>query len=132
VIKQRLQIGAADAGDIDPRILQSVQQRVIDRIKEVDALDGLVVDPARLGKPVERADTGREVVQRRQMLQVAAITAEQDLAQVDQAVDAFLDRCEIAGWRALPVFHLPVVLEEGHVVGGRLDAKDLNRTCRTS
>ena len=25
----------------------------------------------------------------------------------------------------LPVFHLPVVLEEGHVVGCRLDAKDL-------
>src|SRR5271157_5994357 len=30
-----------------------------------------------------------------------------------------------AGWRAVAMFHLPVVLEKGHVVGGGLDTKYL-------
>ena len=59
------------------------------------------------------------------MCQVAAVTARHYLAQVDRAVDAFLDRGALARGRALPVFHLPVVLEKGHVVGGGLDAKYL-------
>jgi hypothetical protein len=77
LIKQRQQIGAADPGDIDPRILQSVQQRVVGRIEEVDTPDGLVVDLARLGEAVERTNASREVVERRQMLQIAAVAAEQ-------------------------------------------------------
>jgi hypothetical protein len=39
-----------------------VQQRVVDRIEEIDPLDGLVLDLARLGKPVEGTNTGGEVV----------------------------------------------------------------------
>src|ERR1700735_5728873 len=50
----------------------------------------VVLDLARLGQTAERADASREVVERRQMLQIAAVAAEQYLAQVDQAVDAFL------------------------------------------
>ena len=90
MIKQRHQVGAPDPGDVDPRVLQGVQQRVVDRIKEVDPLDGFVLDPARLGEPVERTHPDGEVVEGRQMCQVAAVTAEQYLAQVNQAVDAFL------------------------------------------
>ncbi len=106
MIKQRHQVGAPDPGDVDPRVLQGVQQRVVDRIKEVDPLDGFVLDPARLGEPVERTHPDGEVVEGRQMCQVAAVTAEQYLAQVNQAVDAFLDRGALARGRALPVFHL--------------------------
>jgi hypothetical protein len=55
--------------------------------------------------------------------EVAAVTAKQYLAQVDQAVDGLLDGCEGAGRRTLAVFHLPVVFEKGHIVGGGIDAQ---------
>jgi hypothetical protein len=64
VIKQRQQVGAPETGDVHPRVLQSVQQRVVDRIEEVDPFDGLVADLARFGQPVEGTNTGGEVVKR--------------------------------------------------------------------
>jgi hypothetical protein len=57
-------------------VLQCVQQRVVDRIEEIDPLDGLVLDLARLGQPVERTNTSGEVVQDRQMFQITAVAAE--------------------------------------------------------
>src|SRR5258705_702784 len=69
---QRQQVGTPDTGDVHPWVLQGVQQRAVERIKEVDPLHGLVLDPARLGEPVERANASREVVEGRQMLQIAA------------------------------------------------------------
>ncbi|MGD0102896.1 MAG: hypothetical protein ABSC06_02525 [Rhodopila sp.] len=39
-------------------VLQSVQQRLVDLVEEVDPPDGLVLDLARLGQPVERTNTG--------------------------------------------------------------------------
>ena len=57
------------------------------------------------------------------MGEIAPVAAQQDLAQVDQAVDRLLDRREFPGRRAVAVFHLSVVLEERHVVGGGLDAQ---------
>jgi hypothetical protein len=53
------------------RVLQCVQQRVVDRIQEIDPRSGLVLDLARLGQPVERTNPGGEAVQGRQMLQIA-------------------------------------------------------------
>ena len=72
----RQQVGAADAGDVGARILQSVQQGVVGRIEEVDPLDGPVVDGARLGEAVEGANPGGEVVDGGEILQIAAIAAE--------------------------------------------------------
>ena len=66
---------------------------------------------------VKGTHTSGEVVQRGKVFQVTAVAAEQDLAQVDQAVDRLLDRREFRVARAVTVFHLAVVLEEGHVVG---------------
>src|SRR6202030_4685517 len=63
---------------------------MIDRVKEVDSLDGLLLDGARLGEPVEGTDTGCEVVERCEVRQIAAVAAEQDLTQVNQAVDGLL------------------------------------------
>ena len=72
------------------------------------------------------------------MLEITAVAAEQYLAQVDQAVDAFLDRGEAARWRPVSMFpsrfvgmrqahrnagHLSVVLEKRHVVCGGLNAQ---------
>src|SRR6267154_2412202 len=51
----------------------------IDRVKEVDSLEGLLLDGARLGEPVDGTDTGREVVERCEVRQIAAVAAEHDL-----------------------------------------------------
>jgi hypothetical protein len=42
-----------------------MQQRIVERIEEVDPLDGPVLDPARLGEPVERTNASREIVESR-------------------------------------------------------------------
>src|SRR3984893_13049272 len=96
---------------------------MIDRVKEVDSLEGLVLDGARLGEPVEGTDTGREVVERCEGRQVAAVAAEQDLTEVEQAVDGLLDGGEDPRRRSPPMFHLAVVLEKGDVVDCRLNAE---------
>src|ERR1700730_15454520 len=96
---------------------------MIDRVKEVDSLDGLLLDGAWLGEPVEGTDTGREVVERREVRQIAAGAAEHDLTQVNQAVDGVLDGGEAPRRRPLPMFHLAVVLEKGDVVDCRLNAE---------
>ena len=83
----------------------------------------LSLDGARLGEPVEGADAGGEVVERGEVLEIAAVAAEQDLTQVDQAVDGLLDGGEVPRRRPLPMFHLAVVLEEADVVGRGLDAQ---------
>src|SRR5271169_955561 len=75
LVEQRQQVGAPNAGDVDPRALQRVQQGIIDRVKEVDPLDGLLLDGARLGESVEGPDTGREIVERGEMRQIASVAA---------------------------------------------------------
>src|ERR1700730_18023748 len=96
---------------------------MIDRVKEVNSLEGLLLDGAWLGEPVEGTDTGREVVARCEVRQIAAVAAEHDLTQVNQAVDGLLDGGEDPRRRPLPMFHLAMVLEEGDVVDCRLDAE---------
>ena len=53
----------------------------------------------------------------------SAVAAEQNRAQVDQAVDGLLDRREATGRRPAAVFYRSVALGERHVVGGGLDAQ---------
>ena len=65
--------------------------------KKLMPLTVLLLDGARLGEPVEGTDAGGEVVERGEMRQIAAVAAEQDLTQVDQAVDGLLDGGEDAG-----------------------------------
>src|SRR3981081_3771768 len=96
---------------------------MIDRVKEVDSLEGLLLEGARLGEPVEGTDTGREVVERCEVRHIAAVAAEHDLTQVDQAVDGLLDGGEDPRRLPLPMFHLAMVLKEGDVVDCRLDAE---------
>src|SRR3954471_679518 len=76
------------------------------------------------GEAVERSHACRGVVEGGEVREVAAVGAEENPAQVDEAVDGFLDWGEAARRRALAMFHLAVVLEEGHVVGGGFDAQD--------
>jgi len=47
--------------------------------KKLIPLEGLLLDGARFGEPVEGTDTGREVVERCEVRQIAAVAAEHDL-----------------------------------------------------
>ena len=57
-----------------------MEQSVISWIEEVDPLDGLVIDRPRFGEPVKGTNSGRKVIERGQMLQIAAVTTEEDRA----------------------------------------------------
>src|ERR1700686_4876268 len=122
--EERGEIGAADAGDVELGILQGAQQGVFERIEEVDALDGLAIAAPRPCQPIEGFDAGRDIVEGRKVREVAAVAGEQDVTKVDQAVDRLLDRSQCPGGRPMPMFHLAVVLEEGHVVDGGFKAQD--------
>jgi len=74
------------------------------------------------GKTSEQTLAAAVVVEGGEKLQVAVVAAEQDFAQVDEAVDGLLQGCELAGGVPIAMFHLAVVLEEGNVVGGGFHA----------
>ena len=63
------------------------EQGGVTGIEEVDPLDGASVDQARLGQAVEGTNPGREIVEGGQVREIALVTSEEDLAQIDQAVD---------------------------------------------
>ena len=65
------------------------------RVEEVQALDRPVALAPLVGQARERALSGAVIVQRGQILQVAAIASREDLAQIDQAVDGFLQRRQL-------------------------------------
>ena len=69
------------------------------------------------------AIAGRKVVQCREVFEVAAVTAKQDLAQVDEAVDGLSEGGDLTRLVTIPMFHLSVVLEEGNVVGRRFQTQ---------
>ena len=122
--EQRPEVGAAQAGDVEARTLQGGEQALFDAAEKIEALEIAPFDGTRLGEPVERADAGREIVQTGEVFEITAVATEQDFTQVHEAVDRLSDGGEGAGCRALPMFHLAVVLESGDVVGGGLDTQD--------
>ena len=114
-------MGTAKAGDVEGRTLQGGKQGPFGPAEEVEPPDGAAFDGTRLGKTVEGADAGREVVETGEVFEVAAVATEHDVTQVGQAVDVLLDGSKgIACW-ALLMFYLSVVLESGDVVGGGLE-----------
>ena len=87
----RPEVGAAEAGDIESGTLEGRKQGLFGVAEEVEALDGAAVDQTRSGEAVERPDAGREVVQTGEVFEVAAVAAEQDVTEVDEAVDVLFD-----------------------------------------
>ena len=107
----RPEVGAAEAGDIESGTLEGRKQGLFGVAEEVEALDGAAVDQTRSGEAVERPDAGREVVQTGEVFEVAAVAAEQDVTEVDEAVDVLFDGSKgVACW-TVPMFYLAVVLE---------------------
>jgi hypothetical protein len=122
--EQRPEVGAAQAGDVEAGTLQGREQALFDAAEKIEALEIAPFDGTRLGEPVERADAGREIVQTGEVFEITAVATEQDLTQVHEAIDRLSEGGEGAGCRALPMFHLAVVLESGDVVGGGLQTQD--------
>ena len=99
------EVGAAQAVDVELGTLQGAQQRLLGAGEEVQSLDGALTVVLRLGQPSEVALAAGGILQGREELQVAAVAAEQDLAQVDQAIDGLFQRRQFAG--AVPVSGVP-------------------------
>ena len=121
--EQRPEVGAALAGDVEAGTLQGREQALFDALKKLRPLRLRPLTGRGLGEPVECADAGREIVQTGEVFEITAVATEQDFTQVQEAVDRLSDGGEGAGCRALPMFHLEVMLESGDVVGGGLQAQ---------
>src|SRR5258708_26731889 len=94
---------------------------MIDRVKEVDSFDGLLLDGARLGEPVEGTDTGREVVERCEVRQIAAACAADDIPRANKVVVVFFVGAGAPVRGPLPRFPLRWGLQkEGPLVFGLL------------
>src|SRR5271166_6847260 len=118
------QVCPAHAPDVELRSLQGAEQRLFAALEEVQALDEAIFVTPIFAQPIEGADAGAVVVESGQVLQISPAAAQQDLAQIDQAVDRLLDRRQLAAAGTLAMFHLAMVLEEGDVVDRRLDAQN--------
>jgi len=103
---------AADTGDVEGRPLECAQETLFCGVEEIDAFDGLAADGTGLGEPIESPHTGREVVESGEEGEVTAITTEEDLAKVRQAVDRLFDRGKGAAGRPLRCSTLRWCLKE--------------------
>src|SRR5215207_7955923 len=101
-------VGSGQAMDIEFGTLHSAQQRLVVGVEEVQALEGTVAVGHGVGDTFKRALAAAVVVQAGQELEVALVAAEQYLAQVDEAVDGLLQRCDLAGDASIAMFHLAV------------------------
>ncbi len=111
-----------------------------DRLEEVQVVAVKEVEPAGSARSVrswprdllEISECNRGIIDRSEKVQVAAVRGSHELSQIGPTVDRLLDRGDFSLARPVSVFHLPVVLEEGNVVGCGLDAEHQAQACRTS
>jgi len=97
------QVGTAQAVDVELRTLQGAQQGMLGLVEEIEALDAMTIDRFGCGQLIERAMAGGEVIECREEFKIAAVTAEENLTQIDQAIDRLLDGCELTGGVSIPV-----------------------------
>jgi hypothetical protein len=100
------EIGTAQAMHVVLAALQGSQQCLLAAVEEVQSFDlSLIAAYARLAQTLKVALTRAWVIQTGQKRQVALVAAQHDLAQVDQAIDGFLQRCQLVGALPILVFH---------------------------
>src|SRR5579885_2474329 len=121
--QQADQVSAAHAMDVELGTLQGSEQVLFGALEEVQSLDRAVGISFLLGQAIQCPNAVAMILDGGEELQVPAIASEEDLAQIDEAVDRLLQRGEFASGAAFAGFHLAVVLEKGHVVDGGLDAQ---------
>ena len=77
-----------------------------------------------LGDFVDGLESGIGIVDGGQEGEVSFVGGVQELSQSVEAVDRFLQWCELEALGAVAVFHPAVVFEEGDVVGGAFNAQN--------
>src|SRR5260370_39034586 len=109
------EIGTAQGMRVGLAGLKGTQQWLLAAVEEVESFDlALITAHAGLAQTLKDALTSAWVIQTGQKRQVALVAAQHDLAQVDQAVDGFPQRCEFVGALAILAFHLAVVFEQAY------------------
>ena len=98
---KRFYVSTAHAMEIELGSLQGAEQGLLGRCEEVQALDDALAFVLRFGQSCQVACAGGGVIQSRQEFQIAAIAAGQNLAQVDEAVNGLLQRCDLAMYSIL-------------------------------
>ena len=96
VMSNRAKIGATPTMDIEFAVLQCSQQSLLGDVEEVQPLDAGIGADARLAQALQITLARAGVVQAGQERQVALVAAQQNLAQIDQAVDRLLQRRQLA------------------------------------
>src|SRR5271165_4850896 len=114
------QVYSAQSADVELRTLQSAEQCLLASLEEVQPFDQAIFVAAILAEPIQGANPGAVVVEGGQVQQVSSAAAEQDVAQINQAVDGLLEGRQFAAAGALAMFHPAVVFEEGDIVRRRL------------
>ena len=100
-----------------------------DRSKDVQIRTGKKIETAktpavsthRARHPVQIMKYVRWIVNHRDEVQVAPVRRQQQAAQIHDAVYRFSYGRDLTRDGSVPVFHLPVVLEKGDIVGRRLN-----------
>jgi hypothetical protein len=67
-------------------VLQGMQHSAVTWFEEVDPLDGLAVDLARLGHAVECANSGGEVIEGREVSQISSVAAKENRTEIGAGI----------------------------------------------
>src|SRR6267142_622657 len=76
------EVGTAYAGDTESGSMERLQESVIERVEEIEAFDRLVAEAMRLGEAIEGFEAAGEIIEGGKEGKVAAVAAEEDVAQV--------------------------------------------------
>ena len=95
--QQVSEIASGQTMNVELWSLHRAKQRLVVGVEEVQALEGAVAVGLGMGDALEGALTAAMVVQAGEELEVALVAAEQDFAQVDEAVDGLLQRRDRGG-----------------------------------
>src|SRR6266850_7605213 len=81
------EVGTAYAGDTESGSMERLQESVIERVEEIEAFDRLVAEAMRLGEAIKGFEAAGEIIEGGKEGKVAAVAAEEDVAEVVEAVD---------------------------------------------
>ena len=95
------QVCSAQSADVELRRLEGAEQCLLASLEEVQAFDQAIFVAAILAEPIQGANPGAVVVEGGQVQQVSSAAAEQDVAQINQAVDRLLEGRQFAAAGAL-------------------------------
>jgi hypothetical protein len=110
--------------DVEFAACDGFEQFLIVIIEEVETRIGALIIDDGARQLVEIPHSGTGIIHRGDELEVSTVGGGKDFVQGTEAVDGFFHGGPTHRRRAVAVFYLSVVLEEGNVVGCGFDAQD--------